>query len=333
MTHADDHPDKLRADLKKWVRQNEDLGSGWFLDEGKPEEISEPITESTVGEIPEAVVARVEKARKPLAPEAKVTASNVAKESKPTTKPTTKPAPEITNPEFKQECERFVAQALATIAKQSPQVSAVAEFDQKNSDNPKETLLALRDEALSCQKCGLAKSRTQVVFGSGDAQARVLFIGEAPGREEDLQGEPFVGASGQLLTKIVEAIGFDRRHIYIANILKCRPPENRDPLLDEIEACSTFLKQQLGIIQPKIICCLGKVAAQTLLGSDLSLGRLREGIHFFEGIPVMATYHPAALLRNPAWKKDTWQDVQRLRALHDSLDDVVTNRSNAKGGS
>ena len=148
-----------------------------------------------------------------------------------------------------------------------------------------------------------------------------MFIGEAPGRDEDLQGEPFVGRSGQLLTKIIGAIGLTREDVYIANILKCRPPQNRDPAGGEVAACEPHLKRQLAIIHPRVICCLGRIAAQTLLNTDLSLKRLRESVHFYAGIPVMATYHPAALLRNPQWKRDTWNDVRKLRVLRDALVD------------
>ena len=289
MTHADDHPDKLKADLRTWVLQHKDQGLDWFLDEGSVAEtvqtVDHPVEISTEQE-----------------------------------EPAPKPAPAIGAPVFLQECERFVETTLRLIAEQpAHQGTGDVLLDQFNGDS-NQALTALRAEVQPCQACGLAKSRTQVVFGAGSAQARVLFIGEAPGRDEDLQGEPFVGASGKLLTKIIEAIGFDRNHIFICNILKCRPPGNRDPLLEEVEACETYLKRQLTIIRPWIICCLGRVAAQTLLGTDLSLGNLRRGVHFYEGIPVMATYHPAALLRNPAWKRDTWNDVQRLRALHDALE-------------
>ncbi len=305
MTHADDNPDKLKADLRKWVLQHEGQGLDWFLDEG------------FVAETVQAVDHQIA-----IATEPDESAEQPVAKSSPLTPPppAPKPAPAIIDPVFKQECERFVETTLRLIAKQpAHQGSGDILLDQFNGDS-NQALSALRDEVQPCQACDLAKSRTQVVFGAGSAQAGVLFIGEAPGRDEDLQGEPFVGASGKLLTQIIEAIGFDRNHIFICNILKCRPPGNRDPLREEVEACETYLKRQLAIIRPRIICCLGRVAAQTLLGTDLSLGKLRRGVHFYAGIPVMATYHPAALLRNPAWKRDTWNDVQRLRALHDALE-------------
>ena len=180
-------------------------------------------------------------------------------------------------------------------------------------------LAALREEVLPCTSCSLHETRKSTVFGTGNPDAEVVFIGEAPGRDEDIQGEPFVGRSGQLLTKIMSAIGYERDDVFICNILKCRPPNNRDPLPDEVASCEPHLKKQLDILDPRIICCLGRVAAQTLLGTEASLTRLRETVHFYEGIPVMATYHPAALLRNPSWKRDTWNDVRKMRALVEAL--------------
>ncbi|MBK7701402.1 MAG: uracil-DNA glycosylase [bacterium] len=180
-------------------------------------------------------------------------------------------------------------------------------------------LESLAAEVAVCTACKLHPTRTQTVFGSGNPDARVLFIGEAPGRNEDEQGLPFVGRAGQLLTDILRAIRFERDEVYICNILKCRPPENRDPEPDEAGACEPFLRRQLAIIQPHLICCLGRHAAMTLLDTRASLRSLRESVHFYQGIPVLATFHPAALLRNPHWKRDTWEDVRKLRALHDAL--------------
>jgi len=158
------------------------------------------------------------------------------------------------------------------------------------------------------------------VFGSGDPAAGIMFIGEAPGAEEDRAGQPFVGKAGQLLTKIIEAMGLSRDEVYICNILKCRPPNNRDPLPAEIEQCEPYLKRQIEIVQPRVICTLGRFAAQTLLGSREPMGRLRDQAHHYEGIPLVATYHPAALLRNPQWKRPTWEDVKRVRKLYDGVE-------------
>jgi DNA polymerase len=168
-----------------------------------------------------------------------------------------------------------------------------------------------------CTKCALHTSRNHTVFGVGNPDADVVFVGEAPGRDEDLQGEPFVGRAGQLLNKILAAIGFQREDVYIANILKCRPPDNRDPAPDEVMQCEPYLIRQLEIIEPKVICALGRVAATTLLKTGMSLTKMRQQVHDYHGIPLIPTYHPAALLRNPNWKRPAWEDVQKLRALYD----------------
>ncbi|MBK8233142.1 MAG: uracil-DNA glycosylase [Candidatus Eisenbacteria bacterium] len=176
-----------------------------------------------------------------------------------------------------------------------------------------EQLEALRQEALVCRKCALCETRSQVVFAGGDARVPLVFVGEAPGADEDRQGFPFVGRAGQLLTKIIEAIGLDREQVYICNILKCRPPENRNPAPDEILACGPYLTRQLEILKPKVICTLGLFASQYLLETSEPIGKLRGRWFAYRGIPVMPTYHPAALLRNPNLKATVWEDVQLLR--------------------
>jgi uracil-DNA glycosylase family 4 len=181
------------------------------------------------------------------------------------------------------------------------------------------TLSQLNEQVQGCQHCPLWETRTNFVFGSGPGKADVAFIGEAPGRDEDIQGKPFVGKAGQLLTRIIEAIQFRREEVFIGNILKCRPPENRDPTPDEIEQCLPILEKQLQIIQPKIMCALGRIAAQTLLGTSAPLSRLRGRIHDLSGIKMIVTYHPAALLRNPHLKRPTWEDMQLLRKEYDRL--------------
>ena len=164
----------------------------------------------------------------------------------------------------------------------------------------------------SCQLCSLGKTRHNLVFGSGNPRAQVVFVGEAPGADEDQQGLPFVGRAGQLLTNIIKAMGLERKDVYICNILKCRPPQNRNPLPEEIQACEPFLKNQLRIIAPSIICALGSFAAKTLLKTEVPITALRGRFHSYEGIKLMPTYHPAYLLRNPAAKKFVWEDVQRI---------------------
>jgi DNA polymerase len=168
-----------------------------------------------------------------------------------------------------------------------------------------------------CQSCSLHESRTNVVFGAGNEEARLVFVGEAPGADEDRQGQPFVGRAGQKLTQIIEAIGLSRSEVYITNVLKCRPPGNRNPLPEEVRACEPYLVEQLKLIKPKVICALGTFAAQTLLRSDRRISSLRGRFHTYQGIKLMPTYHPAFLLRNPRSKRDVWNDVQRVRAEYD----------------
>ncbi|MEK6679418.1 MAG: uracil-DNA glycosylase [Nitrospirota bacterium] len=181
------------------------------------------------------------------------------------------------------------------------------------------TLEDVRKMIGDCKRCGLYKKRKNIVFGSGNEKAEIVFVGEAPGEDEDIQGKPFVGKAGQLLTKIIEAMGLKRDDVYIANIIKCRPPNNRNPLEDEISACEPFLKEQLRIINPKIICALGAFAAQTLLKTKEKISSLRGKFYTYEGIKLMPTFHPAYLLRNPNDKKYTWEDVQKIMAEYKRL--------------
>lgn len=182
-----------------------------------------------------------------------------------------------------------------------------------------QTLDELNAMICTCTKCPLGFTRTNFVFGVGNPHATLMLIGEAPGADEDAQGEPFVGRAGQLLTKILEAINFKRSDVYICNILKCRPPNNRKPTPEESETCKPYLKKQIELVRPKVILCLGLTAAENLLGTHESMSRLRGRVLQYEGIPVMITYHPAALLRNPNWKRPTWEDVQAVKKLHDDL--------------
>lgn len=175
------------------------------------------------------------------------------------------------------------------------------------------TLAVLQKEVAPCTRCGeLASTRTQTVFGVGNPRAQLCFLGEAPGADEDRQGEPFVGRGGQLLNKIIEACQLKREDVYILNMLKCRPPGNRNPLPDELTNCRPFLERQLELIQPEYICCLGAVASQNLLGTTTPIGKLRGKLHAYRGAKVVCTFHPAYLLRNPAAKKDCWEDMKFL---------------------
>jgi uracil-DNA glycosylase family 4 len=180
-----------------------------------------------------------------------------------------------------------------------------------------ETLDELAAMVASCRRCPLYATATNPVPGTGNPNADLMIVGEAPGANEDAQGVPFVGQAGQLLTKIIEAIKLGRDDVFIANVLKHRPPGNRNPLPDEVTACSPYLVRQIELVRPKVILALGTFAAQTLLETKLTIGKLRGQVHRYYGVPLIVTYHPAALLRNPAWKRPTWEDVQLARRILD----------------
>jgi uracil-DNA glycosylase len=168
----------------------------------------------------------------------------------------------------------------------------------------------LADTVRQCRLCGLCETRTQAVFGTGDRGARLMVVGEAPGAEEDRKGEPFVGRAGMLLNSMLRAAGFERREVYIANVLKCRPPHNRDPSDEEAGRCLPYLRRQIELVSPAVILCVGRIAAQRLLGTDLPLARLRGRVHELDGVPVVVTYHPAYLLRSPGDKPKSWEDLK-----------------------
>jgi uracil-DNA glycosylase family 4 len=178
------------------------------------------------------------------------------------------------------------------------------------------TLEELYEKIKNCTDCPLSETRTNFVFGTGNPHAKLMLIGEAPGRDEDLKGEPFVGRAGMLLNKILKSVNFSREEVYIGNILKCRPPNNRDPLPEEVEHCLPYLNKQIDLIKPQIICCLGRIAGQVLLDTKATLGKLRENDYEYRGIRVSVTYHPAALLRSPQYKRPTWEDMKRLRRYY-----------------
>jgi uracil-DNA glycosylase family 4 len=179
------------------------------------------------------------------------------------------------------------------------------------SEDLADALLSLNKEILTCTRCDLHQSRTQAVCGVGNLAADILVIGEAPGADEDRQGEPFVGPAGQLLTQMLRAIGLNRETVFIANTLKCRPPENRDPAAAEVESCLPFLQRQIQLVQPKLILVVGRIAAHNLLNVDAPIGKLRGQVHHYgeQQIPVVVTYHPAYLLRSPAQKRESWADL------------------------
>lgn len=181
------------------------------------------------------------------------------------------------------------------------------------------TLDTLNEQICSCLQCPLGATRTNFVFGTGNPRATLMVIGEAPGADEDAQGMPFVGRGGQLLTKMLEAVQFARDDVFIANIIKCRPPGNRRPTAHEVEQCEPYLHKQIALIQPKIILAVGLTAVNTLMKNDYKMGDIRGKKLLYRSIPLVATYHPAALLRNPEWKKPAYEDLQLLRKLHDTL--------------
>lgn len=177
-----------------------------------------------------------------------------------------------------------------------------------------DSLKILRNELGNCTRCGLSRGRKTIVFGEGAPRARMMFIGEGPGREEDVQGRPFVGEAGQLLTRLIEKMGFKRDDVYITNIVKCRPPSNRDPQDEETAACLPVLKRQIRVISPEVIMTLGRIAAHALLGVKTPISKLRGKFDAYEGVPLMPTFHPAYLLRNPKEKVLVWADAQKALA-------------------
>lgn len=185
---------------------------------------------------------------------------------------------------------------------------------QSDATENRATLAAMAQDMEDCQRCGLCQQgRSQVVFGDGNPDARLVFVGEAPGAEEDRKGIPFVGRAGQLLTRMIEAMGVKREDVYICNVIKCRPPENRDPLPDEIATCEPFMIRQLEVIAPEVIVCLGRFAVQTLTRDPMArITKIRGTWHEYQGIPLMPTFHPSYLLRNPSAKRDVWQDLQQV---------------------
>ncbi len=205
--------------------------------------------------------------------------------------------------------------------------SAVSGSDAPSAAQPQakpgpSTLGEVAEAAANCRACRLAATRRKVVFGSGDPRARLMFVGEGPGAEEDRQGLPFVGPAGELLTRIVRAIGLERDQVYIANVVKCRPPDNRDPAPDEAAACRGYLDAQIDLVRPLVLVALGRVAAQALLGTAAPISRLRGDWHVVRGVATRATYHPAALLRNAALKRPAWEDMQLVRERLRELSEV-----------
>jgi DNA polymerase len=209
-----------------------------------------------------------------------------------------------------------IATPIATPSVQSAPAIADASDDMPRARDPRIILTEIRTDIGDCTRCKLHKlGRQQIVFGVGNPKADLMFVGEAPGRDEDMQGEPFVGRAGQLLTKIIEAINLTREDVYIANVIKCRPPENRNPEPDEVASCEPFLFRQVDAIKPKVIVALGTFAAHALLKTDMPISRLRGRTYSYRGAQLICTFHPAYLLRSPERKRDTWEDMKKVRAL------------------
>jgi len=215
-----------------------------------------------------------------------------------------------------EELNNFMREYLEVVATMREYAAEQLEigFTEIASPFSRMTMAELRKEAMSCKKCELHKTRATVVFGEGNENADLVFVGEAPGADEDRQGRPFVGRAGELLTKIIQAIKLTREDVYIMNVLKCRPPGNRDPELNEISCCKPFLNRQLELIRPKVICTLGRFATQTLLNTQIGITKLRGRFQLYNGIRLMPTLHPAYLLRNEGDKRLVWEDMKKIMA-------------------
>ena len=197
----------------------------------------------------------------------------------------------------------------------TPRDPVAAERGASSGESREARLARLAQDIERCRRCPLYRTRTHAVVSDGSPHARLVFVGEAPGRDEDLQGKPFVGAAGALLTKMIEAMGLRREGVYICNVLKDRPRANRAPLPEEVEACLPFLQEQLAVIRPKVICALGAVAAKALLGPHVAITKVRGEVRAYQGIPLVPTFHPAYLLRNPDAKRYAWADLKRVKAI------------------
>ena len=214
---------------------------------------------------------------------------------------------------------RRVVPTAAAVAFETRETEVFQSTIDMGTETQFESLSAHNEAICNCQLCPLGATRNKFVYGVGNPKAGIMFIGEAPGADEDRLGEPFVGRAGQLLDKILAAMKLSRGDVYIANILKCRPPGNRDPEPAEMEKCFPYLREQVRLIKPKLICALGRIAAQALMRTTAPLGTLRGAWHIYEGIPLIVTYHPAALLRFEKYKKETWEDMKKLMARYESM--------------
>jgi uracil-DNA glycosylase family 4 len=286
---------RVETQIAEWLRYGNDLGLGPFYRDRVPSDaIAAPAT------APVGVAAELP---------AEVISENIRIEE--TTEMPTSRTP----------AKAFAASAAASATPVSAPASAVLPIvnDSNLFDSfervANDSLPRIREDIGDCKRCKLHKGRTKLVFGVGNPKAELMFVGEGPGRDEDQQGEPFVGRAGKLLTQMIEAMSLQRGDVYIANVVKCRPPENRLPEKDEIATCSPFLLRQIEVIKPKVICCLGACSAQTLLQTAQGISKFRGEWLDFRGTKLMATYHPAYLLRNPAAKGEVWKDLQKIMGL------------------
>jgi len=279
-----DESSRIRAEA--WFRYADDLELGpYYLSRSAPLSVT-PSTSPSKSEVAET------SADTPIATVSRLRSAAAAASSPSAPAPMTAPRP----------ASGFV-----------PPATAASLFEERIENDSLEHIR--EDIGPNCTRCKLHKARTQIVFGVGNPKAQLVFVGEGPGRDEDIEGESFVGRAGKLLTQMIEAMGLRRQDVYICNVVKCRPPENRLPEGDEIATCSPFLLRQLGVIQPKVVCCLGACSAQTLLQTTQGISRFRGEWFDFRGSKLIATYHPAYLLRNPAAKGEVWKDLQKVMAV------------------
>jgi len=286
-----------RARAEAWFRYADDLALGPYYLDRAPQSSEQPRAEEGFAGAPSSGVGRVG-AAEPSSATAPLAAA-------------TKAPPVPAKPSTQSGFAPSAAAAAPAPIQRATGPSLFESADRIEGD----TLERIRtDITPTCTRCKLHKARKQIVFGVGNPKAQLVFVGEGPGRDEDEQGEPFVGRAGKLLTQMIEAMSLKREDVYICNVVKCRPPENRLPEKDEIATCSPYLMRQLGVISPKVICCLGACSAQTLLDTTQGISRFRGEWFDFHGAKLIATYHPAYLLRNPAAKGEVWKDLQKVMA-------------------
>jgi uracil-DNA glycosylase family 4 len=285
-----------RARVEAWLRYGDDLGLGPYY---RSRSVQEPLAAS-----------QPPPARGESAPRAMAAAGSLRAPAAAFT-PASSPKTPVTRPQF---AAAAAPKSSQPVAPALPIVTGPSLFEAADRIE-NDTLERIRADIGDCTRCKLHKARTNIVFGVGSMKAELVFVGEGPGHDEDLKGEPFVGRAGKLLTQMIEAMGLRRQDVYICNVVKCRPPENRLPEKDEIATCSPFLYRQIDVIRPKVICCLGSCASQTLLQTTQGISRFRGEWFDFRGSKLIATYHPAYLLRNPNAKGEVWKDLQKVMSV------------------